>query len=196
MARTLVALCTVLGLGLLACSSAQPLPNYGKVPGFALRDHQGRTATQELFSGKVTVVDFIFTRCPDVCPMLTQQLAGLRARLPSDPALAYLSISVDPEYDTPERLQAFAKQHKALHPNWLFLTGNSDDVKRVVVSGFKQAMQAQPASAERPVNVLHGTHFVLVDQRGELRGFYRSEADGVAPLTAAVKSLLEEKASP
>ena len=194
LARTITALCTAVSL--LACSSSEPLPKYGKVPEFSLRDHRDRAVTQDIFTGKVSVVDFIFTRCPDICPMLTQQLADLRAGLPNDPALAFVSISVDPEHDTPERLTAFAKLHKALQPNWLFLTGNSDEMKRVVMSGFKQAMEAQPASAERPANVLHGTHFVLVDQRGELRGFYRSDAADAAPLTAAIKTLLEEKSSP
>jgi protein SCO1/2 len=161
-----------------------------------LQDHPGRSASQQLFAGKVSVVDFIFTSCPDTCPLHTQQMAELRRRLPADPALTFVSFSVDPATDTPDRLREFAERHKALQPNWHFLTGEIGEIKRVVVAGFKQAMEAVPASEGKPANVLHGTHFVIVDRSGEVRGFYRSEADAIEPLTTAVKALLAEKVRP
>jgi protein SCO1/2 len=186
----------VAGLALISCDRSETLPSFGKVPAFSLRDQADSPATQQLFAGKVAVVDFIFTSCPDICPMLTQQMAELRRRLPQDPGLAFVSFSVDPETDTPARLREFAERHKALQPNWWFLTGDIAEVKKVVVSGFKQAMEAVPATPERPANVLHGTHFVLVDRQGEIRGYYRSEAEGVEPLTAAVKQLLADGGKP
>jgi protein SCO1/2 len=193
--RRLNAESVVLLLALLcanACSTAQPLPRYGPLPKFSLQNQRGQTVTQRDLQGRVLVVDFIFTSCPDVCPLLTEQLQALHKQLPPRAKLGLVSFSVDPEHDTPQRLQRFAAQHGADLPDWWFLTGPLDEVKRVVTSGFKQAMQAQPVAAGQPANVLHGTHFVLVDAAGQIRGFYASDADGRAALKAAVKVLLDE----
>jgi protein SCO1/2 len=182
-----------LALVLASCTHDEPLPKLADVPAFALRDQSGRPITRDSLRGKVWVADFIFTSCPDVCPLLTEQLAGIRKRLPDDPRLAYVSFSVDPEHDTPEKLADFAAKHGASAPNWFFVTGPLDDVKHVVTEGFKQAMDAQPAEQGKPLNVLHGTHYVLVDRQGAIRGFHRSDTDGIKELSAAALRLLAEK---
>jgi protein SCO1/2 len=185
-----------LGLALVlafgaACKDAQELPSYGPLPEFSLKDQRGQTVTQRDLQGKVVVVDFIFTSCPDVCPLLTEQLAALRKQIPDAAPLQLVSFSVDPEHDTPERLQQFAAAHGADLRDWSFLTGSLDDVKRVVSSGFKQAMEAEPDRPGKPRNVLHGTHFVLVDQSGQIRGFFASgDADARTALRAGVLTLL------
>ena len=193
--RACVASCW-LALALVACSHDEPLGSFGAVPQFSLRDQSGNTITRAAFSKKISIVDFIFTSCPDVCPLLTEQLAGLRRRLPNDPRLGYVSFSVDPEHDTPQKLREFAAQHGATAPNWLFLTGGLDDVKRVVTQGFKQAMELQPSAPNQPRNVLHGTHFVLVDGTGTIRGFFRSDRDGMAELQRSASQLLREETHP
>ena len=175
-----------------ACrGGAGELPNYGPLPEFSLRDQRGQTVTQRELLGKVIVVDFIFTSCPDVCPLLTEQLSALRKQLPDGAPLQLVSFSVDPEHDTPERLQQFAIAHGADRPDWSFLTGPLDDVKRVVTSGFKQAMEVEADQPGKPRNVLHGTHFVLVDRSGQIRGFFASaDPDARTALRAGVLSLL------
>lgn len=180
-----------------ACDrKAEPPPRFGQVPAFSLIDQRGQTVTLGDFQAKLWIVDFIFTTCPDICPMLTQQLAALRKDLPRDPRLRFVSISVDPDYDTPERLRAFAELHGANHPDWYFLTGDANAVKRVVTEGFKQAMQAVSEEEGRPRNVLHGTHFVLVDGGGTIRGFHRTEGEGLAETRAAALALLAEERAP
>jgi protein SCO1/2 len=191
LARMLFALALLFACA--SCSHDEPLPKLGDVPAFALRDQNNRPLTRDSLRGKVWVADFMFTSCPDVCPLLTEQLAGIRKGLPDDPSLAYVSFSVDPEHDTPEKLAEFASQHGASAPNWFFVTGPLDDVKRVVTAGFKQAMDAQPAEQGKPLNILHGTHYVLVDRHGAIRGFHRSDADGIKELKAAAQRLLTEK---
>lgn len=181
---------------LTACGQKEALPRFGEVPVFTLQDHASHPFSAQSLKGKVWVVDFIFTSCPDVCPLLTEQLAGVRKQLPQDAALGFASFSVDPEHDTPEKLRAFAAQHGALQPNWFFVTGPIDEIKRVVTQGFKQAIDPRPAQGGKPANVLHGTHFVLVDRRGTIRGFYRSDPEGIAELTPAVKALLAEGDAP
>lgn len=199
--RGLSSAASILAVLLVACVAAcdrraEPPPRFGQVPAFSLIDQRGQTVTQGDLRDKLWIVDFIFTTCPDVCPMLTQQLASLRKSLPRDARLRFVSISVDPEYDTPERLRAFAELHGANHPDWFFLTGDASAVKRVVTEGFKQAMQAVPEEPGRPRNVLHGTHFVLVDGTGTIRGFHRTEGEGLAETRAAVEALLAEESSP
>jgi protein SCO1/2 len=180
----------------VACGRGAPaLERYGALPNFELQDQRGVSIRAADLRGRVLVVDFIFTSCPDVCPLLTQQLAGIRRELSPRPELAFVSFSVDPEHDTPERLKQFAAQHGADHADWYFLTGRLDEVRRVVVSGFKQAMQALPAEPGKPRNVLHGTHFVLVDAGGEIRGFFRNDSEGSAALQKAARALLREAKS-
>lgn len=198
-ARSIAA--ALLGIGLAVpygCSgqssggaaSSESLARYGQMPSFALRDQRGVTVRDLDLRGRVLVVDFIFTSCPDVCPLLTQQLVGVRQQLAPGADLAFVSFSVDPEHDTPEKLATFAAQHRADHGDWYFLTGSLDAVREVVTRGFKQAMQAEPEVQGKPRNVLHGTHFVLVDARGEIRGFFRSDEAGIAELRAAAGELL------
>lgn len=181
----LLALCLV-----GACQRATELEHYGQLPQFSLQNQLGKPFSDNDLRGRVVVVDFIFTSCPDVCPLLTEQLAGLRKQLPTDAPLSFVSFSVDPEHDTPARLRSFAQQHGVDVDNFWFLTGPIADVTRVVTKGFKQAMELQPVSEVKPRNVLHGTHFVLVDRSGEIRGFFANDPEGHAALKDAVLALL------
>ena len=83
---------------------------------------------------KVVVIDFIFTRCVGACPVLTMRMNAVRRELGDlfGEKVRYVSISIDPEYDTPQELAKFAAKHGAEHPEWLFLTGKKEDVKAVV----------------------------------------------------------------
>jgi protein SCO1/2 len=176
----------------LAChrQTELELERYGQLPQFTLQNQLAQPVSDTDLRGRVLVVDFIFTSCPDVCPLLTEHLAALRKQLPTDAPLSFVSFSVDPEHDTPERLRSFAKQHGVDVANFWFLTGAIADVTRVVTKGFKQAMELQPVREGQPRNVLHGTHFVLVDKSGEIRGFFANDPDGHAALKDAVSSLL------
>jgi protein SCO1 len=191
MARALAGL--LLSFVALACQPRETkLDRYGALPTFTLQNQQGKPFSDSDLRGRVVVVDFIFTSCPDVCPMLTEQLAALRKQLPVDAPLSFVSFSVDPEHDTPERLHSFAKAHGVDVDHFWFLTGPITDVTRVVKQGFKQAMEAVPAREGQPRNVLHGTHFVLIDQHGEIRGFFANDADGHVALKTAVSTLLSK----
>jgi protein SCO1/2 len=181
----------LVSLGLIGCrGGAESLPQYGAMPQFELKDQRGASVRDVDLRGRVLIVDFIFTRCPDVCPLLTEQLAGLRKQLPENASLAYVSFSVDPEHDTPADLKSFAGVHGADHANWYFLTGPLAAVREVVTKGFKQAMEIEPEQPGKPRNILHGSHFVLVDRTGQLRGFFRSDVQGMEELRVAAERLL------
>ena len=105
------------------------------MPDFALTDQMGRTVRLSDFRGRVVAVDFIYTRCPlpDVCPLLSAQFKRLQTRfcaqLGSD--LALLSITIDPQHDTPEVLRVYAKVWAAQEDSWRFLTGPDGEIERV-----------------------------------------------------------------
>lgn len=88
----------------------------------------------DVLKDKVVVIDFIFTRCAGACPILTERLNAVRRQLGPlfGEKVRFVSISIDPEYDTPQELAGFARVHKAEHPEWLFLTGKKADIKAVV----------------------------------------------------------------
>jgi protein SCO1/2 len=190
--RLAIVLAFGLGCAAISCKRGDQLEHYGRMPEFTLTNQRGQPFRDRDLRERVVVVDFIFTSCPDVCPLLTEQLAALRKQLPTDAALSFVSFSVDPEHDTPERLQAFARQHGVDVENFWFLTGPLDQIRAVVTKGFKQAMDLQPPREGQPRNVLHGSHFVLVDRAGEIRGFYANDSDGHAALKKAVVALLSE----
>jgi len=163
-----------------------PLPPVlGTVPDFRLIDQTGAPFGPERLEGRVWVADFVFTRCPDVCPRMTERLAGVQRALGERADL--VSVSVDPAYDTPERLAAFARAHGAESPRWHFLTGESTHVQDAVLRGFKIAFARDSADI---ASITHGVHVVLVDGRGRIRGYYDSnDADALERLVSDARRL-------
>jgi protein SCO1 len=168
------------------------IPVYGHVPAFTLVDHQGAPFTTDTMRGHVSVVDFIFTRCPSSCPRLTATMADLQSRLARARSSARLvSFSVDPENDTPAVLTAYASRAGADPARWSFVTGPADDVERAVVLGFK----ISAAKIEKPAgdyDVTHGNWFVLVDARGNIRGYYATDEAGTLDRVVRDVTALEE----
>jgi protein SCO1/2 len=152
-----------------------PAPILGDVPAFQLTDQDGRVFGSRDLAGRVWVASFIFTRCETVCPRVTAQMAGVQARTRDlEPALHLVSFSVDPEHDTPARLAAYARAHRANPHRWTFLTGSAAAVQETVQRGLRISMGRDPADPS-PAGISHGTHLVLVDRQGRLRGYYSSE---------------------
>lgn len=166
------------------------LPEIAIVPAFRITDQHAKPFALADLAGRVWIANFMFTSCPDVCPLLTERMAGLRRRLASHGnAVHFVSFSVDPQTDTPEVLARYARERGADFPNWSFLTGPMDDVRKVVVESFKESMQPV-RDPGKPANVLHGSHFVLVDGAGTIRGYYASDAPGLDTLARHVSFLV------
>jgi protein SCO1/2 len=158
---------------------ARALPIYGAVPVFSLTDQNGQAVSSGALYGKVWVVDFIYTGCSEVCPRLTGEMAHLQTFLRNRGMLGramMISISVDPERDTPERLRTYAAGFAAEPGAWKFLTGPAEDIEAVVVRGFKEGIERSGAARAPGVNddfsILHGSHLVLIDGAGRIRGYY------------------------
>jgi protein SCO1 len=115
------------------------------------------------------VADFIFTRCPDVCPVLTARMRDLQKTLDANRAdVTLVSISVDPGHDTPEILRDYATQHGA-GPGWHFVTGPRDALAALLRDGFHVAF-ADDGPETGPIT--HSDRFVLVDADLRIRGYY------------------------
>jgi protein SCO1/2 len=163
-----------------------PLPVLGELPAFSLIDQDGQRLGKAELAGKVWMAGFIFTRCPTICPAITATMARIQKRARGiENDFRLVSFSVDPEYDTPAVLTAFAAKHHASPRMWRFVTGPLGDVRTTIVDGLKIAMgdddsgagagKAATLQGEQDfASIMHGTHFVLVDQRGRIRGYYNS----------------------
>ena len=173
-------------LALIACGSdAPPIPELAPVPEFRLTDQSGAPFGLAELRGKVWVANFVFTTCPTVCPMLTTQMRNVQQRLEAQPNVRFVSFSVDPANDTPEVLRAYAEAHDADLSSWHFLTGETEAVRAAVVEGLHVGMGERQPSGD----ILHGTHFVLVDANGRIRGYYRNDREGLDDLVRDVGRL-------
>ena len=142
---------------------------YFEVPEFKLVDQNEKPFTRKDVLGKVWIADFVFTQCAGPCPMMTQAMAELQKELAGSP-IQFVSISVDPAHDTPAVLKKYAAVMKADEKNWTFATGEAAEVFGVA-AGMKIA--ASPADAEN--SIIHSEKFVLVDDKGWIRGYYFSK---------------------
>jgi protein SCO1/2 len=111
----------------------QRLPKIGPAPQFTLTNQNGKRIALTDLRGKVLAITFIFASCVDTCPLLTAKMAGLQDRLGADfgPRVYFVSITVDPERDTPEVLKRYAQVHRANPAGWAFLTGTPAEVREV-----------------------------------------------------------------
>ena len=156
------------------------LPVLFELPPFSLVERSGRPFTREDLRGRVSVADFVFTRCAGVCPAMTGRMARLRAALPADVRL--VSFTVDPDHDTPAVLRRYAEPLNA-GQQWLFVTGGRTELHRLATEGFKLAAMETPddrAAEEGPF--LHSSKFALLDGQARVRGYY--DSDDAAQLEA------------
>jgi len=175
------------------------LPDLGELPAFSLTDQHGRPFGRDDLRGKVWVADFVFTSCSDACPRLTQRMRSLQDRLDPNERVGLLSITVDPERDTPEKLRQYGQTYGARDGQWRFLTGSPTEVQRTVVKGFKTAMAKVPLDSDRPetddelraqtFDIMHGDRLVLVDAQSRIRGFYVADDAGIVAVLRAARAL-------
>jgi cytochrome oxidase Cu insertion factor (SCO1/SenC/PrrC family) len=120
-----------------AGQSPARLPVYGSVPDFALIDQLGRPVRRADLDGKIWIASFIFTNCPDECPLMTSEMAQLQSDLAHNVDLRFVSISVDPERDTPAVLSQYAERFNVDPDRWFFLTGDKQAIYRLAREGFR-----------------------------------------------------------
>ena len=159
------------------------LPKLGSIPSFEFTDSDGNLISQEELSGKVWVADFIFTTCTMACPVMTGNMNLIHKAFKNNDKVRIVSISVYPEYDTPEILKEYASRYNANTNRWHFLTGPEENVKLVIKNGFKMG--------DYEDIIFHSEKFALVDQNGNIRGYYNGiKTDDIKTLKKDIRVLL------
>ncbi len=173
-----------------------PPPVLGTLPDFVLTNHEGAPLDRADLAGSTVVLDFIFTRCPDICPTLSAQLRAVGDTLgptPFDgPPLRRVSVSVDPTFDTPTVLSAYAEGYGAEAGSWDFLTGPTQYID-VLVLGLSQMVERTASPAGEAPNIAHSQRLLLIDDEGQVRGFHSIDERGLADLVRDVEALAAGK---
>lgn len=171
----------------LGSDAESDLAVHHQVPDFSLIDQRGNSIVLSNLKGKIWVANFIFTRCVAACPLMTDKMKKLQEEF-AESSVDFVSFSVDPEYDTPDVLFQYANRFGVDGNRWFFLTGDKETIYHLTQEGFGLAIGQQDSE------VLHSARFVLVDRRGQIRGYYDSNEDeALQKLRQDIPSLLNER---
>lgn len=181
------------------------LHTFNKVPNFEFTNQNGKIITNKSYQNKVYVVEFFFSTCPTICPIMNQKMVSIQNKFSLDSNFGIASISITPEIDTPKTLKEYAKNNGISHPNWHLLTGKSDKVVFALSNkGFK--LYAGKGNEDHG-GFEHSGLFALVDKNGFIRSrkdaygnpimYYRAIEDQGFPdqineLKEDIKILLDE----
>lgn len=145
---------------------------YYPIPKFSFLNQDSLLITQKNYEGHITLVDFFFTECPSICPIMSAQMARLQSKFrqeyPNLP-IRFLSFSVKPESDTPEKLKAYAEKIGADLSTWNFLTGKPQDIYDLAQEGFM--LTAFPSDTAEG-GIFHTDKVTLLDRELKMRGYY------------------------
>jgi protein SCO1/2 len=157
-------LAVLLGFWYAKKGRAAHLPVLGTVGGFQLKNQDNQNTTLEDLKGRIWVADFIFTTCSGLCPTMSKHMAELQKSFSGLDDVRFVSISVNPETDTPEVLKRYADKYQATSGQWIFLTGPQGDIQKLALESFKMG--------DMKDILFHSSFFVLVDGAGRVRGYY------------------------
>ena len=158
-------------------------PKYD-VPNFELTNFNGDIFTDNDLINKITIVSFIFTRCEGACPIMSKNFRDLQTSFKDSDLVQFVSITVDPEYDSDSILKSFSNQYSN-NDNWYFLRGDILDIIELSEQGFKLSASLLPGG--------HSTQFVLVGQKKQIRKFYEGIVDAnVRELKDDIVILIDE----
>lgn len=164
------------------------------VGNFSFLNQEGETITQTEVDGKVYVVEYFFTTCGTICPKMNDQMRRIQFEFADNDAVRLMSFTVDPDVDTVAQMKRYADDHGAKKGQWHFLTGSKEDLYALARKSF---FVLKPAEAKNLGDVgsdfIHTNNFVLVDQKGRLRGYYDGTSKKeVDVLMKDIERLLEE----
>lgn len=190
----------------------QPLEGlqvFDTVPPFSLVERSGKPVTRDDLIGKVWIANFIYTHCPDTCPLQTAEMARLQSALTTETDLRLVSITVDPQRDTPAVLTQYANRYGADPNRWLFLTGEKAAIYHLAQDGFRLSVVDPEQKADGPLfaptpafahhgetekQFLHSARFVLVDRQARIRGYYQSnDEESLQHLRRDARTLLQRE---
>jgi protein SCO1/2 len=172
-------------------NAREALPVYGRVADFSLTNQNGQAVSLADLRGHVWVGDIIFTRCPGPCRKMTRQMKELEKGLPTGSDSRLVTLTTDPDYDTPVILKKYGEDYGADSNRWMFLTGTKAEIGKLAIDSLKlAAVEKKPEERESANDLfIHATIFVLVDRKAELRGVFETTGEGVDPEQVKAKIL-------
>lgn len=184
------------GSGGSGAPSTAPLPVLRTISSMDLVDQEGEPVNLQTFRGQPWFANIIFTRCPGPCARMTQKMRQLQEALPAEASEVQLvSLTTDPDFDTPEVLSQYARKFQADTQSWKFLTGTKEEIVRVSTQEWLLVMiEKGEAERESPNDIfLHSTLTVLMDGLGRIRGTYEILEEGqLEEALADLQRLLQE----
>jgi protein SCO1 len=168
-----------------------------KIAHFSFTNQNGEKVTNKEYEGKIYVADFFFTTCQTICPKMTDNMVWLQDKIKDNPKVKLLSHTVFPDEDTVEVLKKYAKEKGVIDSKWNLVTGNQNDIYKIARQSYLVVKTGKP---EEMYDMVHTENFVLVDQKGRIRGFYNGlnidkDVKGEQNLTQLVEDIefLSEK---
>lgn len=137
-----------------------------RVPSFEFIDQDSLLITDTDYLGKVYVVEFFFTSCPSICPIMTRNLVDIQETFKTSQNFGVASFTITPEYDTPIVLKQYAEKHGVTNLDWHFMTGSQEAIYELANSGFNIFVSEMP---DAPGGFEHAGLFALIDKKGYLR---------------------------
>jgi protein SCO1 len=176
---------SLLVLTLAGCAAHADLPLLGTVSDFMLIDQADAIFNSESLAGHVWIANFMFTNCPGPCPRMSSQMHDVQTALAGED-VRLISMTVDPDRDTPEKLAKYAAFYSATPGVWYFLTGPRETLDHLGNDVFK--LNHVDGSFD------HSLRFVLVDRNLQIRGYYQTtEPDAIKRVIADAKALLRQQ---
>jgi len=175
----------------LECPIGDTTQHY--IPEFTFVNQEGKSVGRAQMNGKVTIVDFFFTSCPSICPVMSKEMERVNDMFRDEAKVQIMSISIDPEYDTPEVLKTYADEHNAIPGKWHFLSGPKEETYQLARCGF--VMPTLDGNGV-PDDFVHSDKFILIDELGRIRGYYSgTNREDVDLLMLETKVLLHGKSN-
>src|SRR5688572_18492155 len=153
------------------------------IPPFEVVNQDEKPVTNAVFLGQITVIDFFFTHCPFICPAMTGRFSQLVNTFKDAPEVQFLSFSVDPAHDTPERLREYAATNEADTSRWRFLTGPREVTWKILEEGLKWGIEERPEqkitlpTGSEMSNIRHPGWFALIGPDGQVLGIYKYDVE-------------------
>lgn len=172
-----------------------PLPVLRMVGDFAVTNQTGLPLNSSALRGRPWAVDLIFTRCPGPCADLTRVMAAVQRGLPSNSRAGLMSVSSDPEFDTPAVLAVYAGKFQADPARWQFVTGDKAELRRLATEQLALVLQdkAEPDRTTPDDLFLHSTLIVIMDGEGRLRAVVEGLEPGAAQRVLELLARLERE---
>jgi protein SCO1/2 len=163
---------------------------YATVPNFTLINQNGDTVTESIIEGKITVVDFFFTSCPTICPIMKREMIRVYQEFQQNEKVVMLSHTIDPEHDTIEVLQDYSRRLGSDGKQWQFLTGERTYIYELAEKGYYSTAMAD---STEPGGFVHSGGLILIDEKKRVRGIFdgTNSAD-TDKLIEAIHLLLNE----